>query len=118
MLREIGSKEDEEEKKSIELVGRTKSYSDSCFTNLTYHIVDGGCAKVNIARPSKSIMKSDRSNTDRGYATINFPRKSKCNKKNDRKTRMTKVSVKKKSFSFKKQCYLRYLCNQRRLFAD
>ena len=98
-----------------------KSHNDSYFTNLTYHIVDGGCAKFNIARPSKSIMKSDLSNTDRGYAKVNIPRMFKCNKNNHRKTRMTKVFVKKTNLLFKKQCYLRYprhLPNQRRLFAD
>ena len=83
-------------------------------------IAEGGCAKVNIARPSKNIRNSDRSNIDSGYANANIPRKSKCNKKSDRKTRIAKSPVKKKSFSFKKQCYLRYLRNlrnKRRLFA-
>ena len=47
-------------------------------------IAERGCAKVNIARPSKSIRYSDRSNIDSGYAKVNIPRKSKCNKKSDR----------------------------------
>ena len=55
-----------------------------------------------------------------GCAKVNIPRKSQCNKKSDRKTKIAKFSVEKKSFSFKKQCYLRYLRNlrnERRLFA-
>ena len=84
-------------------------------------IAEGGCAKVSIARPSKSIRNSDRSNIDSGYAKVNIPRQSECNKKSDRKTIIAKFSVKKKSFSFMKQCYLRYLRNlrnERRLFAE
>ena len=46
-------------------------------------IAEGGCAKVTIARPSKSIRNSDRSNIDSGYAKVSVPRKFKCNKKSD-----------------------------------
>ena len=74
-------------------------------------IVKGGCAKVSIARPSKGVRDSSRSNIDGGYAKVIIPRTSTCIKKSDRKTRFAELSVKKKSFFFTKQCYLRYLRN-------
>ena len=114
-------KRKKETKKSIELVGRARSHGDACFTKLTHYMVDGGCAQSSLSKPSKSIMKSKRSDADKDYAKVDIPRTSKCNSKNDRNTRMTKVSVKTKGFLFKKQCYRRYLRNkrnERRLFGD